>query len=349
MSSKNIRMTAMDVHSDHIDIGSFKPTGKHLVETNSACVKTSIKPIKDFLESIPGKHVLIFEEGSMSAWLKRNLKKHAEKVIVSDPRKNALIYAGDTKSDGIDPGKLAQLYYTGAITEVYHTDDSARQGFKDLILHYHKTAKTIAAAKNRINAFYKQLGITDTPAKLYKETAMGEYQQQIQEGFCEVILKNQYAILKNLSEIQDRTRLRIARQSKKFKVIERFQALPGVGAIISATFYAIIDTPYRFRDKRKLWHYCGLAAGVKTSNGKWIGRPGLLKGGNHLLKSMLIHAAKCCCSRSKDPYIKSYINRMVERNKSRAAIRNAVARKLSAIMWGMWKTETPYSPELVMK
>jgi len=46
-----------------------------------------------------------FEEGTWSAWLHDLLKPHVTRVVVCDPRKNALLKAGN-KNDRIDARKL---------------------------------------------------------------------------------------------------------------------------------------------------------------------------------------------------------------------------------------------------
>jgi transposase len=49
-----------------------------------------------------------FEEGTWAAWLYDLLKPHVAKLVVSNPRKNALLKHGN-KSDKIDARKLADL------------------------------------------------------------------------------------------------------------------------------------------------------------------------------------------------------------------------------------------------
>jgi hypothetical protein len=48
------------------------------------------------------------EEGTWSAWLYDLLHSRVDKLVVSNPRKNALLKGGD-KSDRIDARKLADL------------------------------------------------------------------------------------------------------------------------------------------------------------------------------------------------------------------------------------------------
>ena len=53
------------------------------------------------------------------------LKPHVTKVIVCNPRKNALLKAG-SKSDRIDAQKLSDLLRAGMLTPVYHGENGVR-------------------------------------------------------------------------------------------------------------------------------------------------------------------------------------------------------------------------------
>jgi hypothetical protein len=50
---------------------------------------------------------IAFEEGTWAAWLYDLLKPHVAKLVVCNPRKNALLKHGN-KSDRIDARKLAE-------------------------------------------------------------------------------------------------------------------------------------------------------------------------------------------------------------------------------------------------
>ena len=51
---------------------------------------------------------MTFEEGTCAAWLYDLLNPHVAKLVVCNPRKNALLKYGN-KSDRIDARKLAEL------------------------------------------------------------------------------------------------------------------------------------------------------------------------------------------------------------------------------------------------
>ncbi len=76
-------------------------------------VPTDIRSISSSLNYIPGKKVMVIEEGTMAGWLYRNLKPKVVEFIVCDPRRNKLISCDGDKDDRIDAGDLAMLLRGG--------------------------------------------------------------------------------------------------------------------------------------------------------------------------------------------------------------------------------------------
>ena len=73
-----------------------------------AILETKAETILQLIHGLHGRLHVTFEEGTCAAWPHDLLKPHVTHVLVCDPRKNALIKAGN-KSDRIDARKLADL------------------------------------------------------------------------------------------------------------------------------------------------------------------------------------------------------------------------------------------------
>jgi transposase len=106
----------LDVHQATISAAVLDSTGKLVME---AILETKAEMILQFIHGLRGSLHVTFEEGTCAAWLHDLLKSHVTQVLVCDPRKNALIKAGN-KSDRIDAGKLADLLYLNKLNAVYH-------------------------------------------------------------------------------------------------------------------------------------------------------------------------------------------------------------------------------------
>src|ERR1700724_370038 len=80
-----------DVHQASTSIAVIDAAGKLLME---CIIETKAATILDFIHGLSGSLWVTFEEGTSAAWLYDLLKPHVTKVVVCDPRKNALLKAG---------------------------------------------------------------------------------------------------------------------------------------------------------------------------------------------------------------------------------------------------------------
>jgi hypothetical protein len=87
----------MDVHKETISIAVLNSSGKLVMET---IIETKASTLLQFVQGLRGSLHVTLEEGTWAAWLYDLLKPHVTKVLVCDPRKNALLKVGN-KSDRI--------------------------------------------------------------------------------------------------------------------------------------------------------------------------------------------------------------------------------------------------------
>jgi len=101
----------LDVHQATISATVLDSTGKLLMES---ILETKAATILQFIHGLRGSLHVTFEEGTCAAWLHDLLKPHVRRVLVCDPRKNALLKIGN-KSDRIDSRKLAELLHSNLL------------------------------------------------------------------------------------------------------------------------------------------------------------------------------------------------------------------------------------------
>jgi len=101
----NIKYIGMDVHKETISIAVMNAERKLVMES---IIETKASTILQFIQGLRGDLHVTFEEGTWAAWLYDLLKPHVTKLVVCDPRKNAVLKEGN-KSDKIDARKLADL------------------------------------------------------------------------------------------------------------------------------------------------------------------------------------------------------------------------------------------------
>jgi hypothetical protein len=78
-------------------------------------------------------------------------------VLVCDPRKNALIKAGN-KSDRIDARKLADLLYLNKLNPVYHGETGIR-ALKEAARSYLALTRDTTRVMNRLKTLYRSWAI----------------------------------------------------------------------------------------------------------------------------------------------------------------------------------------------
>jgi len=117
----NVKYIGLDVHQATIAAALLDANGKLVMES---VLETRASTILDFIRGVRGQLNITFEEGISAEWLHGVLKSDVDKIVVCDPRKNALLKAGN-KNDRIDARKLAELLRVGQLKQVYH----GNQGF----------------------------------------------------------------------------------------------------------------------------------------------------------------------------------------------------------------------------
>src|SRR5271157_554023 len=116
----SIKYIGLDVHQSTISVAVLNAEGKLAMQS---VIATHAATSVDFLRGLRGSLHVTFEEGTHSAWLYDLLGRRVAKLVVCNPRKNALLKAGN-KSDTIDARKLAELLRAGLLSPVYHGENS---------------------------------------------------------------------------------------------------------------------------------------------------------------------------------------------------------------------------------
>jgi len=110
----NTKYIGMDVPEEAIAVAVLNSAGKLVMES---IIETKANTILEFLQGLRGKLHLRLEEGTWASWLYDLRKPHVKRIVVCNPRRNALLKEG-SKSDRVDARKLAELLYTKMLRPV---------------------------------------------------------------------------------------------------------------------------------------------------------------------------------------------------------------------------------------
>src|SRR5580698_9562140 len=107
----NTKYIGMDVHKETISVAVLDSSGKLVMES---VIETKGSTVVQFMRGLRGELHVTLEEGTWAAWLYDLLRPYVQKIVVCNPRRNALLKEG-SKSDKVDARKLAELLRTGML------------------------------------------------------------------------------------------------------------------------------------------------------------------------------------------------------------------------------------------
>ena len=171
----------LDVHQATISAAVLDSTGQLMMES---IVETKAATILQFVHGLRGSVHVTLEEGTCAAWLHDLLKPHVTEVLVCDPRKNALLKAGN-KNDRIDARKLADLLRTGLLSPVYHGENGVR-ALRELARSYLALNRDVTRVMNRLKAIYRSWAIPCAGQRVYAPRYRSEWLGKITEARCAI-------------------------------------------------------------------------------------------------------------------------------------------------------------------
>jgi len=148
--TNSTKYIGMDVHKESISIAVRNAAGKIVMES---VIETKASMILEFVEGLRGDVHVTFEEGTWSAWLYDLLKPRVTRLVVCDPRRNALLQEGN-QNDRVDARKLAELLQNNQLRSVYHEDHGLR-ALKELVRSYLTITKDTGRVMTRVKAIYR--------------------------------------------------------------------------------------------------------------------------------------------------------------------------------------------------
>ena len=346
----SVKYIGMDVHKEAISIAVLNSSGKLVME---CVIETKASTILQFLQGLRGSLHVTFEEGTSAAWLYDLLKPQVTKIVVCNPRRNALLKEG-SKSDRIDARKLAELLRSNLLRPVYHGEHGVRT-LKELACSYLTISKDLGRVMSRLKAIYRSWGIPCAGKQVYAPRYRSEWLGKIQEAGVRRRAEFYYQQLDALRPLRQQVRQELLAEAKKHSAWKLLRGIPSIGPIRAALIIAILQTPHRFRTKRQLWTYSGFGIETHSSadhrcvNGelerakKQISIRGLNRNHHHDLKNLFKSAATIAAVKA-GPFQEFY-DALVAKGIKPEMARLTLARKIAAITLVVWKKGVRFDAE----
>jgi transposase len=332
----------MDVHQATISVAVMDSKGKLIME---CILETKAATILEFIQGVRGTLAVTFEEGTCAAWLHDLLKPHVSRLVVCDPRKNALLKDG-SKSDQIDARKLAELLRGNQLSSVYHRDHGLRT-LKELGRSYLTITKDLTRVMSRIKALYRSWAIPCSGTTVYAARHRSEWLAKISESGVRLRAERFYQQLDMLRALHQEARRDFVVESHRHPAVKLLRQIPSIGPIRAALLVALLQTPHRFRTKRQLWAYSGFAVETHDSgeyrivrgkvrrNRERISVRGLSDNYNRDLKNLFKSTAISASIRPGP--LRDFYLALLAKGMRPTMARLTLARKIAAITLTIWK------------
>jgi len=347
MKNQAIQYLAFDVHQATVVASLRDESGKVVLRATMA---TEAKVILTFVKNAGPRVHVAFEEGTQAQWLHDLLIDHAERVIVCNVRGRS---ETTNKSDRIDADGLSELLRLGALKPVFHGVPEILT-LKELVRCYIALVEDSTRVMLRIKAIFRARAIPTPGVSVYRASQRKQWLAKLEGGarMRATLLLTQLDTLLELRPKAKAAMIAAARRQPGWKVL---RSIPFLGPVRVALILAIMRTPYRFRTKRNLWPYAGLAVVTRSSadqdykNGKLqrsrkapITR-GLNRNHNPLLKSVFKGAATAASA--KPGPLGEYYGASLARGVKEDLAKVTLARKIAAVVLRLWKKGELWDPK----
>jgi transposase len=328
-----------------LDLGAKKTT--YCEVANGQIIQRATVAAVETLKSLLGPdqpEATVAIEACREAWYVHDLlTSWGNRVLLVDTTRSKQLGIGrhGRKTDRIDAEVLARAVERGGIPVAHvlspHRRELRRQlGVRRALVEIR--AQMVTTMRGLIREHGEKVPSCGT--EHFRDHARKARLSQSVRALIEPLLKTLEVVDGQLVTVE----AELGKLCMKEPVIAELCTAPGIGAIVAASFVAVVDDAKRFHRAHQLESYLGLVPSEDSSGGRRrIGA--ISKKGNSYLRALLVQAAWNVLrkSDSADP-LRRWGEVVAKRRGSRIAV-IAVARRLAGILWAMWRHRTAYDPE----
>ncbi len=200
---------------------------------------------------------------------------------------------------------------------------------------------------SRLKALHRSWAIPCAGQQVYAPRHRAEWLGKLSEAGVRHRAERLYQQLELLQSLRQEARRELLAESRKHPATRVLRKIPYLGPVRVAVLIALLQTPHRFRTKRQLWAYNGLAlerhtsaeyrfvAGQLQRLRKPVAIRGLNKNHNHDLK-YLFKSAATAASVHPGPF-RDFYDTLLAKGMKPLMARLTLARKIAAITLTIWK------------
>ncbi len=342
------KYAALDVHQATTVASVREESGRVIARTILA---TDAPVLVDFFRGMRGTVHVAFEEGTQAQWLHDLLTPVVHHVLVCNRRGDA---GQGNKGDQLDADALSELLRRGSLRAVYHGSPH-RAKLKELTRTYENLVEDSTRVMQRLKALFRARGIKTPGTSVYRADGRAQWLRQLGEPGVRFRAETLYAELSVFQELRPQAKAAMLAEARRDPAWVVLRRIPYLGPVRVALLLATMQTPWRFRTKRHLWAYAGLAVVTRTSAEYELDaerrvrrrrrRPltrGLNRNHSPVLKDVFKGAATAASVRPGA--LQDWYQGLLARGMREELARVTLARKLAAITLRLWKQGERYDP-----
>lgn len=253
------------------------------------------------------------------------------------------------RADKPDARCLAESLRIGRLKPVYHGEHST-QPLKEFAQSYSTIVRDNSRVKNRIKAIFRGRGIDCSDGSVYQKDQHEQWLNHL--GLCALRMRTSrlFRELDFLTELCEEAGKDLCKEAKRHPAFKILKDIPGIGEVRGGMIIAYMMTPFRFRSRKQLWTYSGLAVTSKIT-GEYIIVEGqvrrskrlpLVRGLNQNYNRALKDAFKGAATTASQYQWKTEFDAMVAKGADPALARLTLARKIASIVLTLWKKGEQY-------
>lgn len=343
---RSSKYVGLDVHQATTAVTVREGSGRVI---QRAILPTEAPALVEFCRSMRGSIHVAFEEGTQAQWLHDLLVPVVDQVVVCGRRGERR----GNKSDRMDADRLSQRLLSGELRAVYH-GSLERITLQELTRAYTNLVEDGTRTMLRLKALFRARAIRAAGRAIYNPEHQREWLERLPNQGARLRAETLYAQLVVAQELRPKAKAAMIAEARRDPAWTTLSSIPFYGPVRVSLILATMKSPWRFRSKRNLWAYAGLAVVTESSAdhefiaGRAVRRRrrpltrGLNQNHNRILKNVCKAAATSSLAQP-GPFRDLY-DGMIARGMRPEMARLTLARKFAALTLRLWKKGERYDP-----
>ncbi len=344
---RTTKYVALDVHQASTVASVREESGRVIARS---VLPTEGPAIGEVFRGMRGTVHVAFEEGTQAQWLHELLAPVVDLIVVCDRRGEP---RQGNKGDQVDADRLSELLRRGGLRAVYHGTTPCAD-LKELTRTDRTLVEDSTRVMLRLKALFRARAIPTPGTAVYHPQGRAAWLAQLPDRGVRFRAETLYAELAVLRALRPQAKAAMLTEARRDPAWPVLRAIPFLGSVRVAVLLATMGTPWRFRTKRQLWAYAGLAVRTWSSADHTFvaGQPvrrrrppltrGLNRNHNRVVKDVFNGAATAATARPGP--LQDFYHGLLARGMRAELARVTLTRKLAALTLRLWKKGERYDP-----